>query len=97
MKLNYIVTLHYSYIVKYVLCFILCVYVNILEIIIQKRFHYWFYYCKLFQYTTGEDYDSDSDMPVVYSTEYETADNNKKSDDDDQLDENGYYPTPNFF
>ena len=45
--------------------------------------------------TTSTDYESD--VPVVYSTEYETANNNKKSNDDDQLYENGYFPTPDFF
>ena len=43
--------------------------------------------------TSSTDYDKDE--PIVYSTEYDTA--NKKSDDDDLLDENGYFPTPEFF
>ena len=45
--------------------------------------------------TTTSSTDYDKDEPIVYSTEYDTA--NKKSDDDDLLDENGYFPTPDFF
>ena len=45
--------------------------------------------------TTTSSTDYDKDEPIVYSTEYDTA--NKKSDDDDLLDENGYFPTPEFF